>query len=128
MKAYLAGISTYMENEEIEIRYRIYSGDKLVVEKKEFQKYRKPLVVSHFALISLLRELRKMSSEEVEIVIHDAALNEQIRGTSTTKNQDVLKAVSLVKKEMEKLTAKLTITDVTANFEAKTNWDQEVSF
>ncbi len=128
MKAFVAGISTYMENEDMEFRYRIYKENELLVEKKGFKKYEKPLVVSHFALLGLLKELKKMPQEDIEIVIHDAALYEQIRGTSTTKNKEVLKVVELVKKELDKFPVKVLITDVTGDFEAKTKWDQEVSF
>lgn len=126
IKAYLVGISTPYENEDIEIRYRIYKDEELIEEKKILQNYQKPSVVSHFAVLTLLKELKKYMNEEITIVINDAALYEQIRGTSTTKNANVLKMANKVRQELNKFKDSITIKDVTGNHEELSKWNDEL--
>ncbi|SNT02497.1 hypothetical protein SAMN05446037_103414 [Anaerovirgula multivorans] len=123
IKAYVVGISTHYENEDIEIRYRIYKDQELVCEKSIFQEFKKPLVVSHVALLTLLKELEKYTEYEITIVINDAALNEQIRGTSKTKNKDVLKMANIVREELNKFKGSVTVKDVSGNPAELMEWN-----
>ena len=123
IKAYLVGISTYYENEDIEIRYRIYKHQDLICEKSIFQEYEKPLVVSHVALLTLLKELEKYMGHEIIIIINDAALNEQIRGTSKTKNEGVLKMANLVREELNKFKGSIIVKDVSGNSAELSKWN-----
>lgn len=127
IKAYVVGISTQFENEDIQIRYRIYKDEKLICEKLIYQEYRKPLVVSHAALLTLLKELKKYMKDEIIIIINDAALNEQIRGTSTTPNQYVLKMADKVREELNKFKS-ITVKDVSRNHAELAEWNDILRF
>lgn len=126
IKVYLVGISTPYENEDIEIRYRIYQDDELISEKNILQGYQKPSVVSHFAVLILLKELKKYMNEEITIVINDAALYEQIRGTSTNKNANIIKMANKVRQELNKFKDSITIKDVTGNHAELMKWNDEL--
>ena len=123
IKAYLVGISSLYENEDIQILYRIYKDQDLICEKMIFQRYKKPLVVGSVAVLTLLQELKKYSEHEIIIIINDAALNEQIRGTSTTKNADVLKMANKVREELKKFEGAVTIKDVSGNHAELVKWN-----
>lgn len=125
IKAYLVGISTHYENEDIEIRYRIFINEEFVSEKTIFQEYKKPLIVSHVALLALLKELEKYMEYDITIIINDAALNELIRGTSKTKNNEVLKMSNLVREELNKFNS-IIIKDVSANPVELKKWNDEL--
>ncbi|MFA6807659.1 MAG: hypothetical protein WCR27_01575 [Eubacteriales bacterium] len=123
IKAYLAGIPTYYENEDIEIRYRIYKDQELVCEKSAFEEYKKPLVVSHVALLTLLKELKKYMEEEMIVIINDAALYEQIREISQTKNKEVIEMANLVRYELNKFKGKVIVKDVSGNSAELRKWN-----
>lgn len=90
IKAYLTGITTQYEGEDIEVRYRIYEDEELISKKSIMIGYKKPAVVGQVALITLLKELENHMDKEIVVVINDAALYEVVMGTSTTENRDVL--------------------------------------
>lgn len=124
IKAYLAGITTQFENEDIQIRYRIYNEQELICEKRIFQGYKKPSIVGSAAVLTLLQELKKHMGHEIVIIINDAALYEQIRGTSTTKNVDVLKMANKVREELKKFKGSVTIKDVGGNHAELVKWHE----
>lgn len=128
IKAYLVGISTPYENEDIQILYRIYQDEELLSEKKILRGYQKPLVVSHVALLTLLKELKKYIKDEIIIVINDAALNEQIRGTITTKKAEVVKMANKVRAELKKFNNSVTVKDVSSNYAELMKWNDELNF
>ncbi len=127
IKAYVVGISTQFENEDIQIRYRIYKDEELICEKLIYKEYKKPLVVSHAALLTLLKELKKYMEYEITIMINDPALNEQIRGTSTTPNQYVLKMADRVKEGLNKFKS-ATVKDVSGNHTELVKWNDILRF
>lgn len=128
IKAYLVGILTQYENEDIEIRYRIYQDEALVSEKSIFRAYEKPLVVSHVALLTLLKELKKYTDNEKIIIINDAALNEQIRGTSKTKKDYVQEMANRVINELNKFKGSITVKDVSGNPVELGKWNDILHF
>ncbi|HVJ49974.1 hypothetical protein [Desulfitobacterium sp.] len=128
IKAYLVGIATQYENEDIEIRYRIYQDEALVAEKSIFQAYEKPLVVSHVALLTLLKELKKYKDNEIIIIINDGALNEQIRGTSKTKKEFVQEMANRVREELNKFKGSVTVKDVSGNHVELEKWNDILRF
>ena len=128
INAYVVGISTYYEGEDIEIRYSIYDDQKHLIKKSVFEKYKKPLVVSHVALITLLKELKKYKGKEIVILINDASLNEQIRGISQTKKIDVLEMADKVKQELDKLGDSVTIKDVSNDSVKLMEWNDALRF
>ena len=125
IKAYLVGIANPYENEDIQVRYRIYKDEALIAEKNIYQGYQKPSVVSHIALLTLLKELKQYCNDEITIIINDAALNEQLRGTSTTKNANALKVAGKVKEKLYKFKS-ITIQDVSSNREELMKWNDEL--
>lgn len=128
IKAYLVGISTLYENEDIGIRYRIYQDEALVSEKSIFRTYEKPLVVSHVALLTLLKELKKYKDNEKIIIINDAALNEQIRGTSKNKKDYVQEMANRVREELNKFKGSVTVKDVSGNPVELGKWNDILHF
>lgn len=128
IKAYVVGIPAYQENEEIEIRFRVYKEDELISERKVFQGYKKPLLVSHFAVLALLKGLKKLPREETEIYIYDAALNEQLRGTSTTRNTEVRKLAAKIKEELSLLDYPVKIIDLSTNHKELLIWNEILDF
>lgn len=104
LKAYLAGISSLYEGEDIEVRYCIYEDQELLCKESIMMEYRKPAIVGQVALITLLKELEKYAGQEIVIIVNDPVLNEVIRGTSTTKNKDVLQMAKETREFMSKFT------------------------
>ncbi|ABR49852.1 hypothetical protein Amet_3733 [Alkaliphilus metalliredigens QYMF] len=124
IKAYVTGISTHYEGEDIEIRYSIYDEEELLCKKSVFKEYKKPLVVGQVALVTLLKELKSYSDKEITIIINDPALNEQVRGTSTTQNRDVLKMARRVKEELSKFGDSLIIRNVSEDRAELMKWNK----
>lgn len=123
IKVYLAGISTLLESEDIEIRYCIFKNEELFIKQSVLLEYKKPAIVGQVALITLLKTLEEDFEEEITVLVNDAALYEFIKGTSTTKNMDVLKMAREMRKEMEKF-KKLEIIDVSQNRKELLKWDE----
>lgn len=115
IKAYLVGIPAYYESEDIEIRYRIYQDEALVSEKSIFKAYEKPLVVTHAAFLTLLKELKNYKDNEIIIIINDASFNEQIKGTVQTKKAYVQEMANLVKDQLNKFKGLISLKDVSGN-------------
>lgn len=128
IKAYLVGISTQYENEDIEVRYKIVKEDEILVEKKYFLDYSKPLVVTHAALISLLREIENFNDEEILVIINDPAFIEQVSGSSTSKNREVLKMSRVVREKLQKMKKKFIFKDVSTNYDELMKWNDMLKF
>lgn len=124
--AYLVGIPAYYEGEDIEIRYTVYKDEELICKKSIYEDYIKPAVVGIKAYIALLEEFQKIDGDEFTVIINDPALNELIRGTSTTKNGAVLKASSQMKRKVDKFNKKITVIDVSNRYEDIIKWDEEL--
>lgn len=100
IKAYVVGISSLYEGEDIEVRYSIYEDQELLCKKSVMMEYMKPAIVGQVALRTVLKELEKYRGKEIVIIVNDPALNEIIRGTSTTKNKDVQQMARETKGEL----------------------------
>lgn len=123
IKAYLTGISGHYEGEDIEVRYCIYDKDELVYKKSILEEYKKPAVVSLFALIMLLKELEKYVDREIVVMVNDAALIEQIKGTSTTKNKDVLKTARIAREKVKEFKNSVIIKDISNDKVEISKWN-----
>lgn len=128
LKAYLVGIGTPYENEDITVRYRVFKEESIILEKDLLMDYSKPLIVSHTALLTLMRDLEKLDENDILIIINDAALFEQIRGTSTTKNRDVLKMARIVKETLNKTKKTIKFKDVSGNQADFVEWNEKLKF
>lgn len=121
--AYLTGISGYYEGEDIEVRYRIYDNDELVCKKSRLKEYKKPVVVGLFSLMTLLKELEKYRDSEITIVINDPALNEQIKGTSTSQNKEVIKAASMAREKIKGFRNTVIVKDISNDKVGLAKWN-----
>ncbi|QUH25892.1 hypothetical protein [Serpentinicella alkaliphila] len=128
IKAYLVGIGTPYENEDITVRYRVLKDESIILEKDLLMDYSKPLIVSHTALLTLMRDLEKLDENDILIIINDAALFEQIRGTSTTKNRDVLKMARIVKETLNRTKKTIKFKDVSGNQADFIEWNEKLKF
>lgn len=124
IKAYLVGISTHYEGEDIEIRYSIYRDEELIVKRTTFHEFVKPAIVNQVALLSLLKELEKYRGEEITVIMNDAAINEQIKGTTQTKNKDVLKISRITRDELRRFDPIILINDISGNKKEIAKWDE----
>lgn len=123
IKAYLVGISTQFEGEGIEVRYRIFDGEELISKKSVMLGYKKPLLVGHAAMGTLLRELYKFKEREIKVYINDGALFETINGTSTNKNAALLVKAKETRKELKNY-VNLEIINVSGNHQLIEEWNE----
>lgn len=123
IKAYLAGISTQYEGEEIEIRYSIFEDDKLLCNETVMSEYKKPAVVGLVAMITLLRKIKKYRDKELRIIVNDASLIEIIKGASATKNNDIIKMAIKMREELNKF-KNYTIENVSGDYLELVKWDE----
>ncbi|SMB95282.1 hypothetical protein SAMN00017405_0365 [Desulfonispora thiosulfatigenes DSM 11270] len=121
--AYVVAIPSYYEGEDIEISYCIYDNQNLMCKKSILKEYKKPAIVNLIALREVLKELEQYMDRKIVIVMNDTALNEQISGTSTSKNKDVLKMASIVREKIKKFTNPIIIKDVSNNREELVKWN-----
>jgi len=124
---YLAAITSQYEGEDIEVRYCIFDEQELKSKKSILLPYQKPAVAGQAALIAALTELMEYQDREMTIIVNDGALNELVRGTSTTKNKDVLKKFIETREALGKFD-KLTIKDVSGNRAGLLKWNEAVQF
>jgi hypothetical protein len=122
---YVLAIPAYHEQEEIVFTYAVYD------EKEEFLKksvvcheYRKPAIVGLYSIIVLLKEFKQYSTEEVKVIVNDGALIEQLKGTTATKNTDVLKVAELTQKHIQKYSNKITFESVASDYQKKLHWEK----
>lgn len=121
INAYLEGIASQYEGEDIEVRYSIYEDQELLCKESFIIEYRKPAIVGQVALVKLLKELEKYMGKKIVVIISDPALYEIIRGTSTTKNKDVLEMAIETRKEYSKFES-IVIKDVSEDHIELVKW------
>ena len=121
IKAYLAGIPSLYEGEDIEIQYCIYEDSVLISRESIIMDYVPPALVGQVALNTLLNKLINYKGKEIVVYVYDTALSESIRGILKTKNKDVLKMAS---ENRRKLTSfeNIVIKDVSGVHEELTKW------
>lgn len=123
IKVYLAGIPSYHESESIEIRYRIFEDGNEIAHRFVKKDYQKPVMVSLFSLMFLLKELEKFDNQEITILMNDSAIQEQLKGTTTTKNKEVLKQAGLVREKIQKFDFPITVQDVSLDNKMIVEWN-----
>lgn len=102
IKVYLAVFPMLYEGEDIEVRYSLFQNDVLIKKESIYLEYMKPAVVGLNSVLTMLLKLEEYKDEEITIIINDASLHEIIKGCSTTRNGDVLKMASKMKKQLIK--------------------------
>jgi len=127
-KIYVLITPAYHESEEMVFTYAVYDKDEQLVEKKSiYHEYRKPLLAGLFGISAILKELKPYRSEDVIIVVNDGALIEQINGTTTTKNTDVLKIAKTTRKSINNFSDTISFVSVAGNHTEKLNWESKLS-
>lgn len=121
IKAYLVGIPSMYEGENIEIQYCIFEDSKILCKESTFMDYVKPAMVGQVALIVLLKKLKKYKDKDIEVIVNDTVLYESIRGTLRTKNKDVLKTANETRKKLT-MFDNFTIKDISGNYTELTKW------
>lgn len=123
IKAYLAGIPSLYEGEDIEIRYAICEDESLLSKEMIRAHYKKPAVVGAVAFQRILKALAKYMDQEVTIIVNDGALCEFIRGTGKTKDKDVQRLVRDIQSELAKFDNVL-IKDAGVDFKELEKWNE----
>jgi hypothetical protein len=121
IKAYLAGIDSPYEGEDIEIQYCIYEDSELICKESVMKDYQKPALVGQVALRTLLKKLKPYIDQEIVVIVNDTVLYESIRGTLKTKNKDVLRMAKETKNRLDKF-ENVVIKNVSGNHAELTDW------
>lgn len=122
IKAYLAGISTQYEGEDVQIQYCIYDEQELICKNSVMLEYQKPAIVGQIALLTLLNKIEKYRAKEIIIIVNDSAINQIIKGTTATKNEDVKKMARRMKKKLSQF-ENVVIKDVSGDHEELVKWN-----
>lgn len=126
--AYVEGISSLLEGEDIEISFIVLDEkEETIMKERFFSRYLKPSVVDHMALIALLRKLKRYKDSDIVIYINNPSLLEQIRGISNTKNKEALKLAKDINSHLKDFTANVKIQDVSINHKELHNWAEKLS-
>lgn len=125
IKAYLAAFPMLYEGEDIEVRYNVFQDDIPIKKESIYLEYMKPAVVGLNAILTILSKLEEYKEEEMVILINDSSLYEIIKGCCTTKNGDVLKMASKVKKQLGKF-KNLSFINVTKDKGSLARWKEMV--
>ncbi len=83
----------------------------------------KPAIVGLNSILAMLQKLEEYKDEEITIMINDASLYEIIKGCSTTKNGDVLKMASKMKKQLVKF-KNISFINVTKDKASLAKWKE----
>lgn len=121
IKAYLAGITSLYEGEDVEIQYCIYNDSELICKNSVKMDYVKPAIVGQVAMKKLVSELKKYMDKEIVVVVNDTVLYESIRGTLKTKNIDVLRMAKETRKKLAGF-ENFTIEDVSGDHVKLEKW------
>ena len=122
IKAYLAGISTQYEGEDIQIQYCIYDEQELICKNSVLLEYQKPAIVGQIALLTLLNKMVKYTAKEIIIIVNDSAINQIINETTATKNEDVKKMARRINKKLSQF-ENVVIKDVSGDHKELVKWN-----
>lgn len=125
--AYLAGIPNFYEGEDIEIRYRVFEDGNEILKKSLFKDYKKPALVSLFALITFLKDMEAYKESPIAIMVNDAALMELIRGTSTVKDREVIKWAASAREKLSDFKM-ATLRHAGNDSQELAKWDEILTF
>lgn len=123
IKVYSAAFPMFYEGEDIEVRYSLFQDDIPIQKESIYLEYMKPAIVGLNSILTILLKLEEYKEEEITIIINDASLYEIIKGCSTTKNGDVLKMASKMKKQFVKF-ENLSFINVTKDKAVLLKWKE----
>ncbi len=123
---YALGTPAYHEQDEMVFKYVVYDQEKVVSEKTVYHEYRKPSIVGLYTILLLLKEIPEYKTEEVTIIVNDGAILEQIKGTTTTKNTDILKVAKLCRNNLRSYSSTISIESVAGTYKGKLDWERKL--
>lgn len=123
IKAYVSGIASPYEGEDIEVRYAIFEDSTLIAKEFMFMNYRKPATVGAVALLRVLKVLEKYKQQEITFFLNEPALCEFLNGTGTTKNVDIQKLVREIDNELNKF-EHVIFKDVSRSYKELEEWNE----
>jgi len=122
---YVLATPAYHEQEEIVFTYAVYDEQGEFVKKSVIcHEYRKPAIVGLYSIMTLLKEFKDYAKEDIKVIVNDGALMEQLRGTTATKNNDVVKVAELTRKHIQKFSNKITFETVSSDYQKKLHWEK----
>ena len=127
IKAYVVGIESLYEGEDIEIRYSIYKEDELIGRESFYEDYKKPILVTQLAIQKTLKELAKFKQEEIELIINDGSTYSLLEETSMPKNQEAIKLAKVTRRKLKQFN-NLTLVNVSADHRQIEEWDSKITF
>lgn len=127
IKAYLAWIPSYLEGEDIEIRYVIYKDGELIEKQSKFKDYCKPGFSGLLAMEELLEALEGHRYEDIQVIINDGSVYELLMGISMTNKHDLLRRAKKVMEEIDEF-PNLEIENVSADHLEIEKWDKILTF
>lgn len=127
IKAYVVGIESLYEGEDIEIRYSIYKGDELIGRESFYDDYKKPILVTQLAIQETLKELAKFKQEEIELIINDGSTYSLLEETSMPKNQEAIRLAKVTRRKLKQFN-NLTLVNVSADHRQIEEWDSKITF
>jgi len=123
---YIESIPSYHEQEEMHFSYAVYENDVLINKKSIYHDYRKPGLAGLYSIMQLFKVFPEYKGEALTLIVNDGALLEQINGTTTTKNKDVLKVAQLTRKHISKFSDRIQFMSVAGKHEAMTEWKNKL--
>lgn len=127
IKAYLVGIASYYEGEDIEIRYSIYEDERLIDQKSIMKSYIKPILVGQISLQVLLKDMYIYKDKEIEIILNDGSTYSVLEKISRPKNVDLLRMAANTRQQLN-LYKRLELKNISGNHEAILDWDKKLKF
>lgn len=125
---YLLTTPAYHEIEDMVFRYAIYDDQENLVKSGELEHaYRKPLLTGMYGIMEVLKAIPEYKRQAITFVVNDGALVEQVKGTTTTKNRDVLKVAHLTNKHMNKFSDTILIKSVAGDHEQMMEWEKKLN-
>lgn len=125
---YLLTTPAYHESEDMVFRYVMYDDEEKVVKDGEIEHpYRKPLLTGMYGIMEVLKAIPEYKRESITFVVNDGALVEQVKGTTTTKNKDVLKVAQLTNKHMDKFSDTILIKSVAGDHDRMKEWEKKLN-
>lgn len=122
IKAYLTWIATPYEGEDMEIRYKVYKNEELIIKHSSFEDYTKPALSGLVSIEKLLKALEEYKDEELVIVINDGAIYEILMDTSMTRKREVINRGAETREKMENF-SNLTIENVSGDHQEMLKWN-----
>jgi hypothetical protein len=123
---YLEVTPAYHEQEELVFNYAVYDDEKRLKRDTLYFEYRKPAIAPLFGVMQVLKELKTYQKDEILFIVNDGALVEQLKGTTTTKNADVLKVAELARKHVLKFSNQVSFKSIAGEYQAMLNWESKL--